>query len=191
VNGAACGAQRRWIPPSTLVRWCKFNFVGGIGIVVQFGALFLLKSVLHFEYLAATAIAVEAAVLHNFIWHEQFTWADRTQISSAPQQTSGAEALDLLSEIVAALKRCATQKPAAEGPGTRRPAAQGLCRASSRRLVRFHLSNGGVSIVGNLALMKIMVGLGGMNYLVANAIAITVCSVANFLMSEMWVFERE
>jgi len=93
VNGAACGAQRRWIPPSTLVRWCKFNFVGGIGIVVQFGALFLLKSVLHFEYLAATAIAVEAAVLHNFIWHEQFTWADRTQISSAPQQTSGAEAL--------------------------------------------------------------------------------------------------
>ena len=59
------------------VRWCKFNFVGGIGIGVQFAALFLLKGVLHFNYLAATAIAVEAAVVHNFVWHEQFTWVDR------------------------------------------------------------------------------------------------------------------
>src|SRR5437016_606133 len=69
------------IAPSTLLRWCKFNIVGGIGILVQFAALFLLKSVLHFNYLAATAIAVEAAVVHNFVWHEQFTWADRVQCS--------------------------------------------------------------------------------------------------------------
>ncbi len=72
---------KRLIAPSTLVRWCKFNLVGGIGILVQFAALFLLKSILHFNYLAATAIAVEAAVVHNFIWHEQFTWADRVQPS--------------------------------------------------------------------------------------------------------------
>jgi len=114
--------------------------------VVQFGVLFLLKSILHFEYLAATAIAVEAAVLHNFVWHEQFTWADRVRPSWS---------------------------------------------SSLPRLLRFNLSNGGVSIVGNLALMKIMVGLGGMNYLVGNAIAIAVCSVVNFLVSEIWVFERE
>jgi putative flippase GtrA len=30
-----------------------------------------------------------------------------------------------------------------------------------------------------------------MNYLLANAIAITLCSVANFVVSETWVFERE
>jgi putative flippase GtrA len=36
--------------------------------------------------------------------------------------------------------------------------------------------------------MKVMVGLGQMRYLLANAIAIVVCSVANFLVSEMWVF---
>ena len=66
------------------VRWLKFNVVGGIGIVVQFAALFLLKSVLHFNYLAATAIAVEAAVVHNFVWHEQFTWADRIKSIVAP-----------------------------------------------------------------------------------------------------------
>jgi len=180
VKGAACGERRRSIPPSTLVRWCKFNLVGGIGIVVQFGVLFLLKSVLHFEYLAATAIAVEAAVVHNFVWHEQFTWADRTKIGSVPRQTSGAEAQNLLSGRIAALKRCATQRPAA------RPNW-----ASLRRFVRFHLSNGAVSIVGNLALMRVMVGQERMNYLVANAIAITLCSLANFLVSETWVFERE
>ena len=29
------------------------------------------------NYLLATALAVEAAVLHNFFWHERFTWVDR------------------------------------------------------------------------------------------------------------------
>jgi putative flippase GtrA len=28
--------------------------------------------------LAATAMAVETAVLHNFVWHERWTWKDRT-----------------------------------------------------------------------------------------------------------------
>ncbi len=39
----------------------------------------------------------------------------------------------------------------------------------SRRLARFNLSTGAVSILGNLALMKVMVGQGHMNYLLANA----------------------
>jgi putative flippase GtrA len=132
-------------PPPMLVRLFKFNLVGGIGIGVQFAALFLLKGVLQFNYLAATAIAVEAAVVHNFVWHEQFTWADRVQPS---------------------------------------------WRRSLVRLLRFNLTNGGVSLLGNLALMKLMVGQGHMNYLHANAIAITLCSVANFLVSETWVFEE-
>jgi putative flippase GtrA len=186
VSGAACEERRRLISPSTLVRWCKFNLVGGIGIVVQFGVLFLLKSVLHFNYLAATAIAVEAAVVHNFVWHEQFTWADRTKIGGVSPQTSGAEARNLLSRMFAALKRCTTQKSAVQ-----KVAAQWPNWASLRRFVRFHLSNGAVSIVGNLALMRVMVGQERMNYLVANAIAITLCSLANFLVSETWVFARE
>src|SRR5271154_2941605 len=56
---------------ATLVRWCKFNLVGAVGILVQFGMLFFLKSVLRFNYLAATALAVEVAVVHNFCWHER------------------------------------------------------------------------------------------------------------------------
>ena len=143
-------------PSSPLLRWCKFNFVGGIGIVVQFAALLLLKSVLHFHYLAATAVAVEAAVVHNFVWHEQFTWADRIRLDR--------------------IKSDPLQPP---------------WRRSLPRFLRFNLTNGAVSIVGNLALMRVMVGQGHMNYLLANAIAIALCSLANFLVSDGWVFEAE
>lgn len=143
------------VPPSTLMRWCKFNLVGGIGIVVQFAALFLLKSMLHLNYLSATAIAVEAAVVHSFVWHEQLTWADRTK------------------------------------PDRRKPnRMQSRWRRSLSRLLRFNLTNGALSILGNLALMKAMVGQAHMNYLLANAMAITACSLGNFLVSEWWVFER-
>jgi putative flippase GtrA len=152
---ATTQACDRRVPPSGLMRWCKFNLVGGIGILVQFAALVLLKNMMQFNYLAATVIAVEAAVLHNFFWHERFTWADRTKAKP---------------------KRCTTQKPSG---------------AIFRRLLRFHLGNGAVSIFGNLALMKLIVGLGQMNYLLANAIAIAVCSIANFLVSETWVFGKE
>ena len=141
---------RRDASPSKLVRWCKFNFVGGIGVGVQFVVLFLLKSVMQFNYLFATAIAVEAAVVHNFVWHEQFTWVDRMQSDSAEPRW----------------------------------------RRSLPRLIRFNLTNGAVSILGNLALMKVMVGQGHMNYLLANAIAIALCSVGNFLVSDEWVFSE-
>jgi putative flippase GtrA len=61
----------------TFIRWMKFNGVGGIGIVVQLAALALLSSWLKLGYLLATGLAVEIAVIHNFVWHERFTWADR------------------------------------------------------------------------------------------------------------------
>ena len=63
------------------MRWLKFNLVGGFGIVVQLAALLGLKSGLHLGYLPATALAVEAAVIHNFFWHERYTWADRVRPS--------------------------------------------------------------------------------------------------------------
>jgi putative flippase GtrA len=137
--------------------------VGGMGIAVQFTALFLLKEVAHFNYLAATAIAVETAVVHNFVWHEQFTWADRIKVD----RTKADQAKLDRTKLDQAGRRCL------------------------RRLLRFNLSNGAVSILGNLALMKLMVGQAHMNYLVANALAIALCSLANFLLSETWVFVEE
>ncbi len=59
------------------IRWLKFNAVGSIGIIVQLVALATFKGWLQLDYLWATALAVEAAVIHNFFWHERFTWVDR------------------------------------------------------------------------------------------------------------------
>ena len=59
-----------------LRRWGVFNLVGVLGFGVQLTALFGLKRILGINYLAATAIAVEMSVIHNFVWHEHVTWAD-------------------------------------------------------------------------------------------------------------------
>ncbi|MGZ4827047.1 MAG: GtrA family protein [Terriglobales bacterium] len=125
------------------VRWLKFSFVGAIGIGVQLGALFLFIR-LRLPYLLATALAVACAVLHNFIWHERFTWADRAH-------------------------------------GTR-PAGILV------RLLRFCLANAAISIVGNLLLMWLLVGQAGLPVLPANLISISACYMANFLVSDRWVF---
>lgn len=57
-------------------RFLRFNSVGVAGFAVQIGLLSVLVY-LGVHYLVATAGAVEAAVLHNFFWHERWTWADR------------------------------------------------------------------------------------------------------------------
>ena len=130
----------------TGVRWLKFNAVGGIGIAVQLVVLLGLKAGFGLNYLLATAMAVESAIVHNFLWHERYTWADRSQPS---------------------------------------------WRYSLPRFMRFNLTTGAVSILGNLGLMKMMVGVAQINYLVANGIAIALCSLANFLISDGFVFEEK
>jgi putative flippase GtrA len=55
-------------------RWLKFNLVGVLGAIVQLAVLEALTRGLKLQYLWATAMAVETALLHNFIWHEVFTW---------------------------------------------------------------------------------------------------------------------
>ena len=62
---------------STIRRWAIFNGIGLLGVGVQLAVLTVLVDGLAVHYLAATAIAVEAAVLHNFFWHQRFTWRDR------------------------------------------------------------------------------------------------------------------
>jgi putative flippase GtrA len=125
-----------------LVRWLKFNFVGALGIGVQLASLWLLVSALRVNYLVATASAVELAVLHNFVWHERFTWKDRGG------------------------------------------------RGVTGRLLRFHASNGLISMAGNVLLMRLFVGRLRWNYFVANLAAIAICSLANFLAAELFVFRK-
>ena len=56
------------------------------------------------------------------------------------------------------------------------------------QLTRFHLSNGLVSMVGNLALMRILVDAAHMPLLAANGVGILCCSIINFFLGDNWAF---
>ncbi len=58
-------------------RWVVFNAVGLAGMLVQLAVVAFLVRVAEWHYLAATAVGVESAVLHNFVWHHHCTWRDR------------------------------------------------------------------------------------------------------------------
>ena len=61
-----------------MLHWFKLNVVGLLGFTLQTAVLFLLTHTAHsISYLAATAVAVELAVLNNFMWHQRWTWSDR------------------------------------------------------------------------------------------------------------------
>lgn len=130
----------------SLKRWCIFNIVGILGIGIQLGTLAVLHGWIGLHYLPATALAVESAVLHNFVWHEHWTWADRCSRT---------------------------------------------LRESLIRLARFNLTNGAISIGSNLLLMGLLVDGFGVPYLPANLLAITLCSIANYLASDRYVFRDE
>ena len=59
------------------MRFIKFNAVGGLGIAVQLGTIWILTSVAHLPIELATALGVTAAIVNNFIWHHHWTWRDR------------------------------------------------------------------------------------------------------------------
>jgi len=127
-----------------LVRWAKFNAVGGLGMAVQLCALALLNRWIRGHYLIASALALEVTLVHNFVWHVRYTWRDRlTQDSRLG------------------------------------------------RLVRFQLSNGLVSMLGNLVLMRLLVRGTRLPVVASNAIAIVCCSVANYCLGDSWAFAAE
>jgi putative flippase GtrA len=60
----------------------------------------------------------------------------------------------------------------------------------AQALVRFHLSTGLISIVGNLALMQLFVHETHLPLLFSNLAAIACCSLANFFLGNHWAFEQ-
>lgn len=62
---------------STMRHFLRFNVVGTFGIAVQLVVLGLLVHACGVDYLFASLVAVEASVLHNYVWHTRWTWADR------------------------------------------------------------------------------------------------------------------
>lgn len=60
-----------------MVTLLRFQAVGLLGVGVQLLALWTLVEGAGLDHRAGTLLAVEAAVLHNFLWHERWTWAVR------------------------------------------------------------------------------------------------------------------
>jgi len=124
-----------------MIRWLRYNAVGIGGVAVQLSVLWLLANIFRVPYLTATALAVEIALLHNFIWHESWTW-------------------------------------------------RGLARRDRwRRLLRFHLGNGFVSIAGNTIFTAWFRELFRLPLLAANIAAIAAISLLNFALAAWWVFD--
>lgn len=68
-------------------RWVAFNAVGALGVALQLGLLALLVHGVGVHYLIATVVAVEATILHNFAWHQRWTWRDRRSVSQVDAVT--------------------------------------------------------------------------------------------------------
>jgi len=127
-----------------MLHWIKFNVVGVLGFALQAGSLFVLTHNTHrISYLAATALAVELAVLNNFVWHQRWTWNDR------PTTTTG---------------------------------------ETLRRLAKFNITNGLISILGNLAFMSVLVGRLGLAIVLANLVSVLACSLLNFILADRFAF---
>ena len=126
-----------------LERWAKFNAVGALGFGLQLFAVSVLIRSFKIDPLIATALAVEMAVLHNFIWHHLLTWSD---------------------------------------------CRRGKWRDSLVRLVTFNVTNGSVSITGNLFFAWLIVERRWISLLGANLLAVAVSSLINFVLSDKIVF---
>jgi putative flippase GtrA len=61
----------------TPLRFARYNVVSGAGIGVQLTSIWILDRATNLPLLALTTLAVATAVLHNFLWHWRWTWADR------------------------------------------------------------------------------------------------------------------
>jgi putative flippase GtrA len=124
--------------------WLRFNAVGIVGVGVQLALLALFKSVMGWSVRLSTIAAVEITVLHNFVWHERWTWAHRK--------------LEL--------------------------------RQIPIRLLRFNVSNGLISIVGNVVMMELLAVRLGLHYMISNMAAILACSLLNYFVSDKLVFKK-
>jgi len=130
-----------------IIRWLKFNAVGAIGVVVQLSALTLLVRALKLPIVAATGLAVETAIIHNFIWHRSWTWADRKRTGESP------------------------------------PVVEALAV-----LLRFNVTTGLISLLGNMFLMDVLAVSAGLGLLRSNLVTIAICSLLNFFVSDRFVF---
>jgi putative flippase GtrA len=127
---------------SARARSARYMAVATLGAAVQ-ASVVLAASRAGCSPVAATILGIEAAILHNFAWHDCWTWRDRPR-----------------------------KEPRAI------------------RLARYNLAMAGSSlVVGAVVTWLVVAGLGW-SVLPANAAAVSVAALGNYLMSDRLVFPR-
>ena len=58
-------------------RFIKFSIVGGSGVIVNMGLLYLLTEFAHLYYMISSLIAIEVSIICNFVLNDLWTWSDR------------------------------------------------------------------------------------------------------------------
>jgi dolichol-phosphate mannosyltransferase len=126
-------------------RFGKFNFVGLLGAVLQVSVLDLLVKCVHLAGIEATIIAVEIVLIHNFLWHERFTWRDRLLYGRWQR---------------------------------------------AMRFLRFHASNGLVSLTGNTILIYCLVERLKAPVPLSAVASVALCAPINYLIANYWIFSK-
>jgi putative flippase GtrA len=118
----------------------RYLLVAALGAGLQ-AAVVLAATAAGCSPVAATVIGIEAAILHNFAWHDRWTWGDR--------------------------KRCEPRVV---------------------RLVRYNAAMAGTSLLVGAGVTWLVVAGLGWGVLPANALAIAVAALANYVASDRVLF---
>jgi len=128
------------------IRWIRFNIAGLLGMIVQMIVLMVATRLFGVNYILATVLGVECALIHNFIWHERYTWHEQKLSRALPKVME--------------------------------------------RLLRFNLTVGAFSILGNIIFMRIFAGELEFPLIPATLLTIAILSIGNFLISEYHIFSE-
>jgi dolichol-phosphate mannosyltransferase len=71
--------------PELLKRLAKFATVGTTGVGVNLGVLYLLTGVAGMHYAASAFVAIEASIIFNFYFNDQWTFKDRRGTKLLPR----------------------------------------------------------------------------------------------------------
>ena len=143
---------------SAFHRWLAFNAVGMAGVILQLGVLAALVHLVGVHYLLATVIAVEAAILHNFVWHQRWTWRDRPVRS----RRAAAERLARFHLLNGAVSLVGNFAIVAALTGTLRldPVAANIVAIATCSFLNFALSHALVFRTAMTTAVAVMIGAG-------------------------------
>jgi dolichol-phosphate mannosyltransferase len=124
-------------------RFLKFAIVGGSGVIVNMGLLFILSEFFHIHYIISSIIAIETSIILNFVLNDIWTWADRAK------------------------------------------------KTFIQRFIQYHIAVGVTAILVNWILLIFLTEIVGLYYLVSNLIGIGAGTLANYVINDLWTFNKK